>query len=440
MSQSNDKLKRPFHGESPILRIYKLSPEEKFVVYFYSLEEPRGGTWSGEVTKNIAESRKFILERISKFIRIYNGGYNDSDLELAKNHNNVIAHNLIEEKLPPIEVLKRWIGTDIFSALGLEQLFQKLWDEFSYDSLLIVTDDFEIPWEWSSRQGNEMLCERLNVGKLYPRHITKYVRSVALSKNEYALKNPDEFSNLKSTSKVLLVYDDMNECLKNKSDSLPDVSNEISDIQQFFINAGFSTRKIREINGQKENLEVSLRDELITSNNIKVIHFSGHIDDDGGLIHRAGSLAPTELDGLQFDTQQLKKSKPFIFLNACSSGKMLDIYKESYQLPTMFACIGASACLTTICPIQDKEASYFSKIFYEELLNTSGIQIGEVLKQTRHRFSTEYNSGSPTPFFYSIIGFPQFELFPKFSKELALGHKGPIDDDIPEIPTTIKTK
>jgi CHAT domain-containing protein len=146
--------------------------------------------------------------------------------------------------------------------------------------------------------------------------------------------------------------------------------------------------------------------------NLRLIHYAGHAE--------KGFLDVGENDYLKSNTISGKlglsfPSRPLVFLNACSSGRLPDKWDKMENLCTEFLACGAGACIVTHFDVYEKTAGRFAQIFYEQFV-ARNLTAGEALQLTinelgkpdkKHDYDPDYDI---TRYFYTLYGDPTIKF------------------------------
>jgi hypothetical protein len=141
------------------------------------------------------------------------------------------------------------------------------------------------------------------------------------------------------------------------------------------------------------------KDNVRYCDRIKLLHYAGHMV-DGCILLGGPDVDP--IDGNTMVNLGITfKSEPIVFLNACSSGMIQDVYKKTSALASTFMALGASACVVTNQPVSDRVATIFAKTFYEHLIK--GDSIGNAMYEAKSD-CYKANPNDPTYLFYRLYG------------------------------------
>jgi CHAT domain len=265
------------------------------------------------------------------------------------------------------------LGDDINSAID------------SAESIHIITDDLEIPWEMIGKD-NETYDLR------YPLGIS------ALSKRRFLA---NRFNNLHSTN-ILFIID-------TKS-NLPQTRSEIQNIIRDFEER--NTNTISEVN------YVILKGNDATYSNVRrlllqqyfdIIHVAAHTEPEGVLLND-GILSPEDIH-----TDTSMGAPWLVFMNSCESGiiKGLEVYEKFGELSNLsiaFLSAGVSSYIGTSCIINDASASQFASYFYNQLFQ--GSSVGQSLLKAKKDFIENYQDDDDLSWMaFRLYGDPNSRLY-----------------------------
>lgn len=321
-------------------------------------------------------------------------------------------NNLMNDTMT-IDLLRDEVGKKLKAILGLNAIFTNI-QKYAGQEISIRTNDVEIPWEWVYFEDKgKFLCELFPFGKVF----LEEIKLISPSRKLILSRDKNIEDQLKE-SVVLILYD------KGGSGGLrelPYVEDEIKDLIKLFKNSGIPSENIFPIDGSEKKAESNFMNIIITRReNLKIIHFAGHIMKDSLLMSNGGRIECSEILDVTADG---KLCAPLVFLNGCFSGNIVKEWKQEKNLSTSFLTSGASGCICTRRSIGDKVAYNFSRIFYEKLLSKndeSPTTIGSVLQTARQEFKANCPVKDFSWLLYTLHGNPSYELFPRYSpKNLA---------------------
>jgi len=252
--------------------------------------------------------------------------------------------------------------------------------------IILETNDNEIPWELL-HDDNDFLCLKLPVGR-------------RLRSRDIPRTNPPIVNN-----KIKLLF------IANASGDLHAAEEEVN-----FIRSNLSSDVEVEIfKGDDATNAVIL--SALRSGKYDIIHYAGHAefnikspDESALLVAEKGKIYAQEI-------KRILGGKPFVFLNACSSGKeKICEAGESYTgsdtegLASSFILGGALAIIGASWPTPDLSAGFLAAEFYKYFL--SGDTVGEALLKARREFkSTRTNDINWAAF--TLYGDPTLRLTKK---------------------------
>ena len=264
----------------------------------------------------------------------------------------------ILQELDPVRLMNS-IKNRLYSSLNddLKNVFD------TADSVHLITDDIDIPWEIISYDENS-----LNL---------KYSFGISrLSKRRFISSNKIQSVN---SINVLFIVDTKNNLAQTKLET----EKIISMFDQ--INRKHKNKKIGYVILEGKEATYNNVRKCLIQNYFDIIHTCTHTEYDG-IVLNDGLLRPNDI----FD--DIKIDPPwFVFMNSCESAKTknLDPFEKYGQLSDLniaFLAAGANSYLGTTCIINDSAASEISINFYNHLLR--GFTLGESLKNAKNTFYT----------------------------------------------------
>ncbi len=327
------------------------------------------------------------------FPRTYLNQLNNLQENLSRVYMNY-QHGKKDGKVKPIDLLKR-IGQQVYNDFGLSATLNELFDHSEKNFYLnFVINDSAIPWQWAYHSmNNQLLCEAYSLGF-----------SLAIENIPINAPNPAERpQKLLADEKVAVL---LHGTSVGKSDKkLEEVKYEIDTLTEMLHQV---PNAIIEDCLDLETFYRTLRQYVNENKNIRIIHYSGHIE-QGQLdlgqdqVLLAGMLKTAV--GMQFH------SRPIVFLNGCKSGQLGHLFDKYDDLPTEFLACGASACITTLADICEAGARKFSETFYKYFV-TVGASVGDALRLTQRELSVTNDRAKYDPdyditrYFYNLYGDP----------------------------------
>lgn len=302
------------------------------------------------------------------------------------------SKNIMKEGHENLLKRKEEIGYAIYKQLGLKNVFDKLWElPTKVDSIIMVTNSYDIPWDWAQPKNKEPIGERFIIGYVPLERIEQYKLEIPSEADNY-WKDPQE---VKSHAKIVLFGD---ECTEVSSYHIKELKDEMRKIKRLFMEK-FDEKQIEELYGEEDSLHKELSDVFRNLQNVDIIHYTGHITKEGYIPSRSGRIEPSYLSDLCPDeTRVIRDRGSLVFLNGCAAGRVTDIYEKTEQLVTVFMKHGARLCIAPRWPIPLYEATIFAETFYKVLLKSLdndkefGSQISTVIRETREMYPKEYSS------------------------------------------------
>jgi hypothetical protein len=275
-----------------------------------------------------------------------------------------------------LNVLLQEMGDMMFRLLMPEWTHQYLKETSC--SVMITTNDLELPWELMYCNGNYLCLDRpmsrMPMGRSLPR-VKPKAAGLAARKIRF-----------------LLIYSDPDK-------NLPAAKAEIETLEKY----------LREEWGERIDVDTLFGSEAtgarlnkkLRSGSFDVIHYAGHAYFDESTPELSG-LQLCDRDGKPqtFYAQKVRRlleGRPLVFLNACQSGRAANeetaartdyLLEPAEGLASAFLYGGALACIGSLWPIFDKPAAEFATEFYHKALE--GYMLGEAMRLARVQIREKY--------------------------------------------------
>jgi hypothetical protein len=264
-------------------------------------------------------------------------------------------------------------------------------------TILILTDEFGIPWELAKKDDSEnifALAALANVSRW----------KLPLEKNKNKWRWPPSKICINSAISFKGEYN-------NDRDTPKNAEGEIGHIEGIFKNKNLSyqTKVSREI----RSILLTYFKKIECKN--EILHFALHgkyiencPTDCGILIADKDIILPVEITAYHH-TDQTEKYKTFIFLNACSVGRSQETLTKSVDIA--FLQIGASASLAPLWKINEDKAFEVAKKFYDAANDKKGVKVAELFSQFFESFYEKIPEFSSTTYLaYRFYGHPALQL------------------------------
>ncbi|MDZ7360005.1 MAG: CHASE2 domain-containing protein [candidate division KSB1 bacterium] len=298
------------------------------------------------------------------------------------------------------EELKK-ISRRIANDFGLKQAFRELSKNNapSFPLKLAVTN-LRIPWHWAMSEGTQnLLCENYSLGFTF----------FDPAKEQAAkLERPEPKSRLdKNAGRMAVLY--YGDWQGHPHKQLNLVRGQITKLHEQLTWQDCSTLVVRE---KCQDFLNRLTKACTEGYNLRLIHYAGHAERnflDVGENDYLKSNTISGAFGLSFS------SRPLVFLNACSSGRLSDKRDKMDNLCTEFLACGAGACIVTNFDVYERTAGRFAQIFYEYFV-ARNLAAGEALRLTindlgkpdpRHDYDPDHDI---TRYFYTLYGDPTLKF------------------------------
>jgi len=289
------------------------------------------------------------------------------------------------------------IGGRIANEFGLKQTFHELFaNNGERYPLKLAVNNLKIPWHWAlNDQSKDLLCEK------YPLGFTFFDSTKELSPAFDQFQPKSNYDKNVSRMAVLFYGDWQGHPHKR----LNHVRDHIIKLQELLTLQDCPTLVFPEKSQEFLNC---LNKACAEKYNLRLIHYSGHAEKD--------ILDVSENDFIKSNTISGKMglsfpSRPLVFLNACSSGRVPEKWAKMDSLCTEFLACGAGACIVTNFDVYEKTAGHFAKIFYDYFV-THKLTAGEALRSTindlgkpdkKNDYDPDYDI---TRYFYTLYGDP----------------------------------
>ena len=305
-----------------------------------------------------------------------------------------------------LERMMRSIGEQIFKLTGT---FKYLFDNGSHiDIVKIVTNDEQIPWEWSfNTQTEEFLSEKFACGITILSDISR------LQEIEFTFKEGFTKRDAIMHQDSAIIFGD--DCAF--SDDYPELKHlvkESEDIEGIVSNM-FGENTFNRVNYKQGHFAEIFESQL---DKCRILHLTGHFTDDG-LYTSEGILGSTWMCNNIFKTKDCRFQRyPIVFLNGCFSGAGAHPFQESgpfnkafdamYNLADFFMKAGASASIITRTSVGDELARDFAISFYKYLI-LEKMAIGLALQRAKLDIKEKY-PGDMSWLFYILYGDPTLKI------------------------------
>ena len=298
------------------------------------------------------------------------------------------------------QLIKR-VGEEMYRLLMPDQMQNYLYDNEC--SLIITTNDLELPYELMSYRDTFLCLERpvarMPMGTAFPR-TPRVVRT-------------------SPKLRFLLIYSDP---FKN----LPAAEQEIVELEKS-LKQDWQEHIEIEVIGPDKATGRQLN-EVLRKGTFDVIHYAGHAYFDEEDADLSGLLlfdddffrtnnARREQHFLAQKIRRLLEGRPLVFLNACQSTRTANEEKpqkvENYLqgpaegLAAAFIYGGALGCIGANWPIYDTAAAKFATTFYSNVIK--GYMIGEAMRRARIEIREKFPNNITWAAFV-LYGDPTFRL------------------------------
>lgn len=293
------------------------------------------------------------------------------------------------------------IGGRVFNEFGLKPTFNELFNHhIPHLPLKLAVNNLKIPWHWAFHEpSRSMLCEK------YPLAFT-FFDSAKEPPPQLEPHEPKPVPNTAAGRMAVLFYGDWQGHPKKH---LHHVRDQIVDLQKQLTWKDCSTLVVRD---RCQDFLNRLTKACAEGSNLRLIHYAGHAE--------KGFLDVGENDYLKSNTISGNlglsfPSRPLVFLNACSSGRLTEKWDRMDNLCTEFLACGAGACIVTTFDVYEKTANRFAQTFYEHFV-TKNLTAGEALQSSITDLGKpdKLNGYDPdydiTRYFYTLYGDPTIKF------------------------------
>jgi CHASE2 domain-containing sensor protein len=294
------------------------------------------------------------------------------------------------------EELKK-IGGRIANDFGLKQTFKELSNNNAPSRpLKLAVTTLRIPWHWAiSERTQDLLCENYSLGFTFFDPAKEQATKLDRPEPKH---NPD-----KNAGRMAVLY--YGDWQGHPHKQLNLVRGQITKLQEQLTWQDCSTLVVRE---KCQDFLNRLTKACTEGYNLRLIHYAGHAE--------RGFLDVGENDYLKSNTISgalglVFSSRPLVFLNACSSGRLSEKRDKMDNLCTEFLACGAGACIVTNFDVYERTAGRFAQIFYEYFV-AKNLAAGEALRLTindlgkpdpKHDYNPDHDI---TRYFYTLYGDP----------------------------------
>jgi len=116
-------------------------------------------------------------------------------------------------------------------------------------------------------------------------------------------------------------------------------------------------------------------------------------------------LDSVQLEGMDGVKDACRSKKPFVFLNACETGRPIPALIGTGGFARAFIQVGASAMVAPLWSVRDSIAHDIALEFYQKLIDDSAKSLAEVIRSIRQKAYTT-NQGEDTFAAYCFYGDP----------------------------------
>ncbi len=217
--------------DSPVLILTLSQDKTKYYAHLIDKEDTTYAYIPSKETEDISGSRNKVIKNIKLFLRHYIYCEKFEQNELNRTDEDYVTFGFLQN-YTPLHSLKKFVATKIFSSLGLADFF-KFIANLRDTSLTVVTNDLEIPWEWTYLAENEgmlaqFLCEKFALGKIFTETTDKHINLDDLSFFDQKRRVEAKGIICKiSDAKAAIVYDNYQEDLKTAIEALSQDIQEI---------------------------------------------------------------------------------------------------------------------------------------------------------------------------------------------------------------------
>ncbi|MBN1347910.1 VCBS repeat-containing protein [candidate division KSB1 bacterium] len=328
----------------------------------------------------------------------------------------------------PLAELKD-IGEKVYDYFGLTGVLKIL---FSLQgmSLKLIVNNPVVPWQWAFQASSgQFLCERFpcsieferdkksadnqkmrgsrNASVIGNSHGLQYLKDSQTGVWEPATEGLRGSHRAVAEAHAILFYGDW----RGHARELKTVVTEIDEIERMLKAKKIHVHKIYQDCDQFVEI---LHDLTAGDKNVRLIHYSGHIEGEQLLLADDQSFAANYLESAYAIRLS---SAPLVFFNGCCSFAFEISDKIHQNLVLEFLNCGASACVATSFPIPEVTAKAFALRFYSYLINRK-MTAAQALQRVCCDMSRSEFSGATDPdyditrFFYHLYGEPDVMLNP----------------------------
>ncbi|MBU7028392.1 MAG: CHAT domain-containing protein [Theionarchaea archaeon] len=273
------------------------------------------------------------------------------------------------------------IGMNLYKRLIPDQLKQILWDnKEGIQSIFIVTDEEWIPWEIIkpfriSGDGNIEVDDFWCMDHVISRWLSPHF----------------PWERIPVRKSIVIAYDN-----RGKLAYVPKEKENIEKI--------LKSKDVEILSTEPKRLEIL---ELLSNKEINLFHFACEcFYDESSPDNSYMKLSDYELKARDISVSNLRKGRPFVFINACESGRAGYTYSGLGGFAEAFLDVGALAFMGPMWKIPDRLSMMFSEEFYKNIIENK-LSLGEALRKTRHALRELDN---PAWLSYALYSFPLAEI------------------------------
>ena len=360
ITQTNSLLQHQYTDKTT-LSISKRGNE--YEVSFKASEETGDASELCEFIKVSPDSRLDIISQINDIVTVLNiftctRGLEDVSKEeiLKKAGIKDASDSLINDKIRDLSSLGQLIY-GMFLPVPIQRHLETV-----KDPIILKTNDNEIPWELL-HDDSEFLCLKVPLGR-------------RLRSREIPRSNK-----INESKRVRILF------IANPTGDLQGAEDEV----EYIINHLSSDIEVDVLKGNQATNASIL--SALRSGKYDIIHYSGHAEFNITTPDESALICANKRKIFAQEIKRLLGGKPFVFLNACSSGReKICEGDESYSgsdtegLASSFVLGGALAFIGSSWPLPDISAGILASEFYKLVL--AGESVGSALHNARLHLKT----------------------------------------------------
>jgi hypothetical protein len=341
---------------------------EEYEVSFKASEERGEASELSEFIKVSPDSRKDLISQINDLVSFLNiftctrGGVREDGSEVTPPPSQEDSDDFLRNPLIDNKIKNLISFGQLLYGMFLPAEIQKHLSNV-HEPIILKTNDNEIPWELL-HDNDDFLCLKMPIGR-------------RLRTREIGRTNP-----VKPRDKISALF------IANATGDLPAAEEEVD----YIINHIGSDIDIEVM--RKDAASAASVLSAMQSGDYDIIHYAGHAEFNPRAPDESALLCAGKNKIYATEIKRILGGKPFVFLNACGSGKeKICENGKNYSgsdtegLASSFILGGSLAFIGSSWPIPDISAGILASEFYRSFIG--GESVGEALRKGRVHLKSE---------------------------------------------------